>query len=392
MTRASGSIRAPLAARQRLRDTPNRLLGAVSAPLWALLLGLAAMATGSAGAGELQEYVRLRGLEGDRLVGMGLVYGLNGTGDNMKDSTVSAQPYAQLLKNLGNIAIDVRSAAKTRSIALVLVTVEIPRTGARTDDRLDVVIGTYGSATSLEGGQLVTSFLRTPVLAADPSGAAPFAVAEGELEVDPSTSTKARIRGGARMVRDIVMSPFEGDSIALVLHPQYAGYPTASSLADLINDELSISKHSGAAKVEDAQTIRVRIPKSELEDPNKFIAQLMTFSVPGDLIRTPARVVIDRSAKVITVDERVEFRPAAVTAANLRITTVTPEIEPTPEQPVSDTIAWAGIATGETQRQSMRLRQLLDALIEVDVPFETQVAIIKALERQGALKAQVIES
>ncbi|MFM2164094.1 MAG: Flagellar P-ring protein precursor, partial [Planctomycetota bacterium] len=328
----------------------------------------------------------------DRLVGMGLVYGLNGTGDNMKDSTVSAQPYAQLLKNLGNIAVDVRSAAKTRSIALVLVTVEIPRTGARTDDRLDVTIGTYGSATSLEGGQLVTSFLRTPVLASDAAAAAPFAVAEGELEVDPNTSTKARIRGGARMVRDIIMSPFEGDSIALVLHPQYAGYPTASSLADLINDELSLSKHSGAAKVEDAQTIRVRIPESEREDPNKFIAQLMTYSVPGDLIRTPARVVIDRSAKVITVDERVEFRPAAVTAANLRITTVTPEIEPTPEIPVSDTVAWAGLATGDSQRQSMRLRQLLDALIEVDVPFETQVAIIKALERQGALKAQVIES
>jgi len=392
MTRASGSLRAFLAARRQPRQASNRLLGAVSAPMWALLIGILAATAGPASGGDLQEYVRLRGLEGDRLVGMGLVYGLNGTGDNMKDSTVSAQPYAQLLKNLGNIAIDVRSAAKTRSIALVLVTVEIPRTGARTDDRLDVTIGTYGTASSLEGGQLVTSFLRTPVFSSDPAASAPFAVAEGELEVDPTTATKARIRGGARMVRDVVMSPFEGDSIALVLHPQYAGYPTASSLADLINDELSISRHSGAAKVEDAQTIRVRIPESEREDPNKFIAQLMTYPVPGDLIRTPARVVIDRAAKVITVDERVEFRPAAVTAANLRITTITPAIEPSPESPVSDTVAWTGLATGDSQRQSMRLRQLLDALIEVDVPFETQVAIIKALERQGALKAQVMES
>jgi flagellar P-ring protein precursor FlgI len=342
--------------------------------------------------GELQEYVRLRGLEGDRLVGLGLVYGLAGTGDSMKDSTISAQPYAQLLKNLGNIAIDLKSASKTRSIALVLVTLEVPRTGARTDDRLDVTIGTYGTATSLAGGQLVTSFLKTPVQPTNPSEWTPFAVAEGELEVDPSTPTKARIRGGARMVRDIVMSPFEGDSVALVLHPQYAGYPTASSLTDLINDELSLSGHSGAARVEDAQTIRVRIPAEEREDANKFIAQLLTYSVPSDLIRTPARVVIDRAAKVITVDERVEFRPAAVTAANLRITTITPPIEPTADDPATDTVAWAGIATGESQRQSMRLRALLDALIEVDVPFDTQVAIIKALERQGALKAQVIES
>ena len=147
-----------------------------------------------------------------------------------------------------------------------------------------------------------------------------------------------------------------------------------------------------AARVEDAGTIRVRIPEDELKNPNKFIAQLMTYSVPSDLIRTPARIVIDRAAKVITVDERVEFRPAAVTAANLRITTVTPEIEPTEQNPVSDTVAWTGVATGETKKQSMRLKALIDALIEVDVPFETQVAIIKSLEKQGALKAQVIES
>ena len=56
------------------------------------------------------------------------------------------------------------------------------------------------------------------------------------------------------------------------------------------------------------------------------------------------------------------------------------------------TVAWTGIATGETQRQSMRLKSLIDALIDVDVPFETHVAIIKSLEKQGALKAQVIES
>ena len=392
MTRALGSLRALFTHRQPASAASSRLRSAISAACWAALVSAFAMLATPARGGELQEYVRLRGLEGDRLVGLGLVYGLAGTGDSMKDSTISAQPYAQLLKNLGNIAIDLKSASKTRSIALVLVTLEVPRTGARTDDRLDVTIGTYGTATSLAGGQLVTSFLKTPVQPTNPAEWTPFAVAEGELEVDPSTPTKARIRGGARMVRDIVMSPFEGDSVALVLHPQYAGYPTASSLTDLINDELSLSGHSGAARVEDAQTIRVRIPAEEREDANKFIAQLLTYSVPSDLIRTPARVVIDRAAKVITVDERVEFRPAAVTAANLRITTITPPIEPTADDPATDTVAWAGIATGESQRQSMRLRALLDALIEVDVPFDTQVAIIKALERQGALKAQVIES
>ena len=146
MTRALGSLRALFARRHPASKASSRLESALSAACWAALVYAFAMLATPARGGDLQEYVRLRGLEGDRLVGLGLVYGLAGTGDSMKDSTISSQPYAQLLKNLGNIAIDLRSAGKTRSIALVLVTVEIPRTGARTDDRLDVTIGTYGTA------------------------------------------------------------------------------------------------------------------------------------------------------------------------------------------------------------------------------------------------------
>jgi hypothetical protein len=40
----------------------------------------------------------------------------------------------------------------------------------------------------------------------------------------------------------------------------------------------------------------------------------------------------------------------------------------------------------------MKLRSLLDVLIELDVPFATQVAIIENLARQGALKAEIVKS
>ncbi len=373
------------------RAKPARCPRAIPAYLLLLLAAVVAHGplSGGARAGDLQEYVRLKGYEGNRLTGLGLVYGLDKTGDSMKESTITAQPYAQLLSNLGNIRTDPRGLAKMRAVALVLVSVEIPSTGARSDDRFDVTIGILGSASSLKGGQLLTSFLKSPVVPADRADWVPYAIADGELEVDPETPTKATIRGGARMVRDIMLSPFEGGTVALILHPAYAGLPTAASFADLINDELSLSGYSDVAKVEDQTTIRVRIPEDAASDAYGFVARLMTFSVPSDIIRTPARIVIDRANKVITVDERVEFRPAAVTAANLRITTITPALTPSPEQPISDTVAWAPIATGETQRQSMKLRTLLDALNELDVPFETQVAIIYSLKKQNALKAEI---
>jgi len=360
--------------------------------LFALLAALLALlAAPRAEAGELQEYARLRGLEGDRFVGIGLVYGLNKTGDSLKDSPVTGQPFSQLLANLGNIQANYQSLAKMRSIALVIVTVEIPRNGARTDDRLDVTVGCIGTASSLRGGILLTSFLKSPVIPADRSEWVPFAVAEGIVDVDPTTATTGVVRGGARMVRDVTMNPYEDNSVSLVLHPQYAGYPTAASIADLINDELSLSGYSDAARVEDAQTIRVRIPFEARADPNSFVARLMTFSIPGDLIRTPARIVIDTANKVITVDDRVEFRPSAVTTANLRITTITPPIEPTPQQPMTATSTWAGVTTGDPANPSMRLRTLLNAFNELDVPFETQVAVIENLSRQGALKAEIIK-
>lgn len=399
MSRQSGLNSATLAGSNAASSQHSLVGRAVSARsilvglLFALVFALVALVSApKAYGGELQEYVRLRGLEGDRLVGIGLVYGLNKTGDSLKDSPVAAQPIGALLQNLGNIRSDYKSLAKMKSLALVIVSVEVPRTGARTDDRLDVKIGCIGTASSLKGGILLTSILKHPIEPVNRADWLPFAVAEGMVEADPATPTTATIRGGARMVRDITMNPFDGNSVELVLHPQYAGYTTAASIADLINEELVLSGYSDAARVEDAQTIRVRIPVETDAEANQFVARLLRFSVPGDLIRTPARIVIDMARQVITADERVEFRPAAVTSGGLRITTITPQAPPTPEQPVTDTVSWTSVSTEDRQTPNMRLRTLLDAFNELDVPFESQVAIIESLVRQGALKAEIIKS
>jgi len=50
------------------------------------------------------------------------------------------------------------------------------------------------------------------------------------------------------------------------------------------------------------------------------------------------------------------------------------------------------MATGDGRSQSMRLKTLIDAFNELDVPFETQVSIIESLSKQGALKAEIIKS
>lgn len=346
----------------------------------------------SAGAGELQDFVRVRGLEGDTLVGLGLVVGLDGSGDSMKDVTIAGQPYAQLMRTLGNVNTTLRDTQKLKTVAIVYVTLEVPYGGARVGDKLDVRVSAVGNAKSLRGGRLVSTFMLTDVVPSDRAQWIPYAIAEGgPVEVNEPVGTVGSIQHGARVVRDILKNPFDGDSVTLILEPQYVGYPAAAAIASAINDELSLSGISDAARVEDTKTIRVRVPQSDRTNPNDFLGKLLTFSVPSDLLRLRSRIVIDARRKVMTVDESVEFRPTAVTADQLRITTITPPVTPTVDSPVAATTVWTGLGTGEQNKSSMRLKDLLETLKRLEVPFETQVAIVESLVRQGALKAEIVK-
>jgi flagellar P-ring protein precursor FlgI len=368
-------------------STNANILGPLPRVLCALLGLFCAM---RAPAAHVQDFVRIRGLEGDKLVGIGLVIGLEGTGDSMKDSMIAGQPYAALLRQAANISATRLDIAKVRSVAIVQVSAEIPYGGARVGDLLDVRVSALGNAKSIVGGELVATFLLTDAVPADRSQWVPFAIASGASIRQDQLPTTGTIQGGARMVQDVVKNPLEGDTISLILDRPYAGYPAADAIAAVINEELSFSGDTGAARVEDFQTIRVRIPGRDLDRANEFIARLLLYTVDPDLLRLPGRVVIDERREVIVVDENVQVRPSAVTAGSLRISMLTPPIEPTPDNPILETKAWVGVGTRDGGQRSVRLRTLLDSLEQLAVPFEAQVAVIEQLKASGALTAQVI--
>ena len=74
----------------------------------------------------IQNLVRIKGLETNVLVGLGLVIGLNGTGDESKSSFVAARPFAEFLRNLGNPIQNLEELAEADSYALVQVSMTIP--------------------------------------------------------------------------------------------------------------------------------------------------------------------------------------------------------------------------------------------------------------------------
>lgn len=370
---------------KRTKRTFNR-------PWLSAILALSAFLAGSVAvqATTVQDLVRIKGHERNILTGMGIVIGLDGTGDQSRDSLVAARPYAELLRNLGNPVHSVDELARADAYALVQVTMELPPTGVREGDRLDVHVETMFNAESLEGGRLVVSMLRPP--RPDAPDLYPMAYASGPIVIEGVNPRAAIVRQGGQMLEDIRTNPVTPrGTMTLVLKDQYAGYPVATTIASAINDEFALDGHRELATAEDAKNIKIMLPEADMERPAQFIAMLMMVPIDPSLIQTEARIVINEKQGIILVTGTVEIGPVGITHRGLTITTITPEPEPDPENPQVETTRWAAIDTTERRtRSSTRLVELLRALDSLQVSVEDQIAIIHELKRTGALHAEVV--
>lgn len=353
------------------------------------ILALSATSASSL-ATNIQDLVRIKGHERNILTGMGIVIGLDGTGDASRDSLVAARPYAQLLRNLGNPVMSIDELARADAYAIVQVTMEIPATGVREGDRLDVHVETMFNTTSLEGGRLVVSMLRPPL--PDAPDLYPLAYASGPIVIEGLNPRSGIVRTGGQMLEDIRANPIgPGGTMTLVLKDEYAGFPVATTIAAAINDEFMLDGYADVARVEDAKNVRITIPTADREQPAQFIAMLMTIPVDPSLLQTEARIVINEKQGIILVTGNVEIGPIGITHRGLSITSITPEPEPTEGNPRIETHRWTGIDTTERRsRSSTRLLDLLRALDQLQVPVHDQIAIIHELRKTGALHAQVV--
>jgi len=371
-----------------------------------LASAIVALCASSAPGTTVQDLVRLKGHERNILTGMGIVIGLDGTGDRSRDSLVAARPYAELLRNLGNPVASVDELARADAYAIVQVTMEIPPTGVREGDRLNVHVETMFNATSLAGGRLVVSMLRPP--RPDAPDLLPMAYASGPVFLEGDNPRAGVVRQGGQMLEDIRANPVTpSGTMSLILKDQYAGYPVATTIASAINDEFMLDGYSDIARVEDAKNINIVVPAADRAQPAAFIAMLMMIPIDASLIQTEARVVINEKQGIILVTGNVEIGPVGITHGGLSITSMAPQpaadgaaVFPPGGAPpgvagdpnmVGEPRRWAGIdTTGQRDRNATRLLELLRALDQLAVPVHDQIAIIHELKKTGALHAQVV--
>ncbi|NBC95566.1 MAG: flagellar biosynthesis protein FlgA, partial [Deinococcus-Thermus bacterium] len=130
-------------------------------PALAFCVGLAVWsAAAHASPIRLKDLVEFDGVRGNDLVGYGLVVGLNGTGDGVRNSPYTEEIMVNILERLGvNLSGE---QFRPANVAAVFVTATLPPF-ARAGSQIDVTVSAIGDASSLLGGTLVM----TPLTAAD---------------------------------------------------------------------------------------------------------------------------------------------------------------------------------------------------------------------------------
>ncbi|QDU59540.1 Flagellar P-ring protein precursor [Planctomycetes bacterium Pan216] len=358
----------------------------------AVLLVAAVLAFGSPAlrAADLQSFVRVKGQEAVRLKGIGLVVGLDGTGDTRFTPMHAA--VASMLGKLGNPVSDLRELNALRNVALVTVSCEVSPTGGREGDRVDCVVTSIGTARSIANGRLMQTPMRGP-LVNDPTT---YALAEGDLSLESLESlNNARIEDGAALVLDMP-APFVlcGDTITLVIDNAHASFVTASAIASAINQRLQTqvsrdpTQPVQVARAIDAKNVEVFVPEFLRRDMVAFVADVMSTPL-ATTPNTQARVILDEKSGTIVVTDEVELTPVLVTHRNL---IVFPPDQPAPGPIPNNFAAIVAAGPGLVPPRPLppKLNDLIIALDKMQVSAEDKIAIIKRIAESGKLQARVI--
>jgi flagellar P-ring protein precursor FlgI len=370
----------------------------IKCSVFLLLLGfLSAAAAIPQDQGRLKDLGRIDGWRDNQLIGYGLVTGLAGTGDSLRNKT-SRQSLANLLTQF-----DISTTSdqvQSRNVAAVMITATLPPV-ANIGDKLDVSVTSIGDARSLVGGVLMMSPLKGPndkvyALAQGPLAIGGYKYDMNGNVVQKNHPTVGTIPNGANVEVPVNAVVLQKNSTIhyLLASPDYT---TASRIADAINQRFGQS----IANALDAEKIEVAVP-DEFR-PNHlvpFITKLEALTVEPD---NSAKVVVNERTGVVVAGSDVRISNVTITHGDLKVSVVTDNIV---SQPILVRQTGPDVRTevvprtridvqeesaGNAQtRTSNSVSDLVQALEKMKVSPRDMISILQGIKAAGALHAELI--
>lgn len=358
-------------------------------------LGLALAAVSAApahAASRIKDIVDFENVRENQLIGYGLVVGLKGTGDMLRNAPFTEQSLKSMLDRLGINMRDLRM--NTKNVAAVTITATLPPF-ARKGSRIDVQIAAMGDASSLQGGTLLT----TPLVGMDGEV---YAVAQGTVavsgfeargaaqSVSRGVTTSARITNGAIVEREVPFVLGQMETMRLAL--KNPDFTTAQRVASTIN-----AAQGPVARMLDPTTVQVDLPSGYPYGMAHFISEIERLPVTVD---QPARIVVDEASGTIVMGADVKVSRVAIAQGNLtiRVTEMPQVSQPAPFSEGGQTVVvprtnievddGAGRQLGVLET-GVSLQDLVNGLNALGVTPRDLITILQALRAAGALQAEV---
>ncbi len=364
----------------------------LAAALAALALLAAPGPAAAAGSERIKDLALLEGTAAEPLVGVGLVLGLNGTGD-AGNSDVTVNALANLLEKL-DMTVD-PSQLKAKNVAIVTVTANLDPNAA-VGSRVDVTVTSLYDASSLEGGTLVM----TPLKAADGTLSV---LAQGSVSIG-GFNIKAGAGNSYRKNHAQVGTIPNGGTVKVSLGGHFMregrvgwllnnpDFVTASNVAGAINARFG----EGTAVARGAQRIEVAVPADFHGDPVTFIARMGELETAHD---TVARVVVNERTGTIIVGQGVHLREAAVAhgALSVMVSTYYNVSQPGAFARRGQTVVTPEVNTDVTDHDASVLHvpdtstvaDVVGVLNDIGASPRDIIAILEALKRAGSLQAEL---
>jgi flagellar P-ring protein FlgI len=341
----------------------------------------------------VKDLVEIEGIRDNMLVGYGLVVGLNGSGDSLKNAPFTQQSLQTMLERMG---VNTRGTTmQTKNVAAVMVTANLPPFAAQ-GSRIDVSVSAMGDAKSLQGGTLlVTSMFGADgqiyALGQGPVAIGGFTASGDAASVTRGVPTAGRIANGAIVEREIGFNLAAQKSLRLSL--RNPDLTTASRIAGAINAYMG----GGVAEATDPATVRLNVPDNYPHGVMGMLTDLEQVKVDPDEV---ARVVIDEQSGVIVMGADVRISTVAIAQGNLTIrVTETPEVSqpgPFAKAGTTEVVPRTQIAVDEGKgnkmavlREGVSLRSLVDGLNALGVGPRDIISILQAIKAAGALQADI---